>query len=236
MVSRDCNKCTVILLIIFLIHFLMSLLKKIELPPAVLNALRRDSVFIFPTETLYGIGCSIRHKRAIEHVFEIKGRLPHQPPPVLFAGEEQLNELIEKIPSSAMPLMKRFWPGSLTLILPARTEIPDALCGFNAKHNKRTIGVRQTSHPLAKALCVALNSPIVATSANFSGEVGRAARPQTLADIPIALQKMVDVVVDGGAVGGAPSTIVDCSYNPPRLVREGAVTLAQLRSVSPVES
>ncbi len=200
--------------------------------PQVLSALRSDSVIIFPTETLYGIGCSIRHKNAIARVFEIKGRSPNQPPPILIGDANQLNTLVKNIPPSALLLIENFWPGSLTLVLPARAEIPAELCGFNEKQNMRTIAVRQTAHIIAVALCKNLDSPIVATSANFSGADGRAAQPRMLDDIPINFQKLADVVIYGKAVGGAPSTVVDCTCSTPRVLRVGAISLAELRKFS----
>lgn len=211
----------------------MSSSPEAVLPPDALSALRPDSVLIFPTETLYGIGCSAWRENAIARVFKIKGRAPDQPPPVLIADEDQLRLLAETVSPTAQLLMNAFWPGSLTLILPARREIPGALCGVNPERNIRTIGVRQTAHPVAATLCAALNAPLVATSANFTGAVGRAAQPQKLDDIPITLRQMVDVVVDGGAVGGAPSTIVDCLCHPPRVLRAGAIATKELQKILP---
>lgn len=203
------------------------------LSPQILHALHADSVVIFPTETLYGIGCGIWCKNAVTRVFEIKGRAPNQPPPVLIANKKQLQTLTNDISPAATLLMEKFWPGSLTLILPARAELPAALCGFDQKQNIRTIAVRHTAHPQAAALCAALDSPIVATSANFSGEIGRAAQPKTLEDISPQLLKKADVVIDGDSVGGAPSTIVDCLSHPPRVLRPGAITLAELQGTLP---
>jgi L-threonylcarbamoyladenylate synthase len=211
----------------------MPLSRENTLPPNILSALCPDSVAVFPTETLYGIGCSIHCENAVARVFEIKGRALSQPPPVLISNSDQLRALVEKIPQAAAPLMTHFWPGSLTIIFPAHHEIHPLLCGWNETQNTRTIAVRQTSHPLAAALCDALQAPVIATSANFSGAVGRAAQPRTLMDIPEALQNLADVVINGDTVGGAPSTIVDCTCEPPRVLRMGAVTLKELQKVLP---
>jgi L-threonylcarbamoyladenylate synthase len=202
-------------------------------PTHLLSALRTGSVIIFPTETLYGIGCNIWDENAAARVFEIKGRAPDQPPPVLIANIKQLDALVTKRSPAALLLMREFWPGSLTLVLPARAELPVALCGFDEAQNMRTIAIRQTAHPLAATVCEALQAPLVATSANFSGATGQAAQPHSLADIPARLQKMADVVIDGGTVGGAPSTIVDCVSEPPRLLRVGAIARAALQKVLP---
>jgi L-threonylcarbamoyladenylate synthase len=211
----------------------MPLFKNPVLPPHTLSALRTDSVIIFPTETLYGIGCNIWNENAVARVFEIKGRAPNQPPPVLIADVKQLDALAAKRSLAALPLIRKFWPGSLTLVLPARPELPAALCGFDERQNVRTIAIRQTAHPLAAALCEAPQAPLVATSANFSGATRQAAQPHSLGDIPVRLQEMADVVIDGGTVGGAPSTIVDCVSEPPRLLRVGAITPAALQKFLP---
>ncbi len=189
------------------------------------SQLPQDAVFIFPTETLYGIGCSIASQNAIARVFEIKGRELRQPPPVLIAERQQLNALVKNIPTSAHKLMDEYWPGSLTLILPAHDSVSDRLCGTAADGTTRTIGVRHSAHPFAVELCRVLAAPLIATSANFSGATGRAAAPQCLDDIPDKFKNMVDAVIDGGSVGGLPSTIVDCSGDIPRLLRAGAITL-----------
>lgn len=190
-----------------------------------MKQLAQDSVLIFPTETLYGIGCSVLCDAAVMRVFEIKGRDLRQPPPVLIADQMQLKTLVTGIPPSAQKLMDEFWPGSLTLILPARDSVSDKLCGIGTDGVTRTIGIRHTAHPLARRLCETMHSPLVATSANFSGATGRSAAPQSLDDIPDELKNLVDVVIDGGLVGGQPSTVVDCSGMAPCILRTGAVTL-----------
>lgn len=191
----------------------------------VFNRLPQDPVFIFPTETLYGIGCSIASDNAIARVFQIKGRDLRQPPPVLIAERQQLLTLAKSVPPFAQKLIDEYWPGSLTLILPAHDSVADRLCGTGADGITRTIGVRHSAHPFAVELCRVLGAPLIATSANFSGATGRAAAPQNLEDIPDELKNMVDAVIDGGNVGGLPSTVVDCTGDHPRLLRAGAVTL-----------
>lgn len=184
--------------------------------------LQPESVFIFPTETLYGIGCSIYSEDAIARVFNIKNRGQNQPPPVLIADSRHLYELVAEAPPLARELITRFWPGALTLVLPARDEVPKVLCGLSDDGVTKTIGVRQTAHPVAAALCNLLGAPIIATSANFSGAVGTAAAPRSLEEIPLELKQLVDFVIRGEAVGGLPSTVVDCVSAPPRILRAGA--------------
>lgn len=187
-----------------------------------IEIIKRGGVFIFPTETIYGLGCDATNDEAVQRLLDIKGRNgdAYKPPPVLIAGAEQLNLLVETIPDGARELIEQNWPGSLTLVLPARPDLSPLLTG-----GAGTIGVRETGNAIARALCEQSGVPLIATSANFSGASGRAAMPQTLDDIPQALKDKVDVVIDGGVVGGAPSTVVDCTVSPFRVLRQGAVKL-----------
>jgi L-threonylcarbamoyladenylate synthase len=186
--------------------------------------IRRGGVIIFPTETIYGLGCDATNDVAVQRLLDIKGRSgeAYKPPPVLIAGAKQLEMLVETIPDEARELMRKYWPGSLTLVLPARENLSPLLVSGGAAP---TIGVRETGHAIARALCEESGVPLIATSANFTGATGRAAAPQTLDDIPVELRSLVDAIVDGGAVGGSPSTVVDCTTFPFRIIRQGMVAL-----------
>ena len=100
------------------------------------------------------------------------------------------------------------------------------LTGLSADGKTRTVGIRQTCHPIARALCEQVCAPFIATSANYSGAIGRKAAPESLADIPLSFQDQVDIIVDGGVLSGVPSTVVDCVSNPPRVLRKGAISLS----------
>ncbi len=189
---------------------------------ATIEVARRGGVLIFPTETIYGLGCDAANAGAVERVFAIKGRAPDKPPPVLVANEEQLRRLAVDVSSMARELMRQYWPGALTLVLPARDGLCALLTGRDER-GKSTIAVRRSSHPMAQALCEAMEAPLVATSANRAGARGNAANPRTLADIDSQLKNAVDCTVDGGVVGGRSSTIVDCTGPVARLLRAGAV-------------
>jgi L-threonylcarbamoyladenylate synthase len=124
-------------------------------------ALKRGEVIVYPTETLYGLGADALNLDAVEKVFQLKGRDPQTPIPVLIADREMLGALVDEIPPLAKKLMASFWPGPLTLVLTARKNIPSAL--LNADGG---IGVRISSEPVATGLVRALGRPITATSAN----------------------------------------------------------------------
>lgn len=185
-------------------------------------------VFILPTETIYGIGCSALKDASIRRVFKIKGRASHQPPPVLIGDVQQLSLLVSHIPLAAQGLMDKHWPGALTIILPARAEVSPLLCSLNEDKNThestRAIGVRLTGHAFIRELCQR-TAPLVATSANFTGATGDAATPRQLEDIPEAFKRQADFLIDGGVVGDKPSTVVDCTGTTPRVLRMGAIPL-----------
>lgn len=188
----------------------------------IVTIVQSGGVIVFPTETIYGLGCDATNEDAVRRLLEIKGRSgeAYKPPPVLIAGTAQLERLVATIPPGAQEFMDQFWPGALTLVLPAHDGLSPLLTGDSG-----TIGVRETGHTLARELCKRSGVPIIATSANFSGATGRAAMPQTLDDIAPGLLSKVDAVLDGGAVGGAPSTVVDCTVTPFRVLRQGAVNV-----------
>lgn len=190
-----------------------------------IETIRRGGLVIFPTETLYGLGCCARDEAALRRLFEAKGRPPGQPPPVLVADREQLASLTTAIPDIALELMSRHWPGALTLVLKARRCINPLLTTISTQSGVRTVGVRQSGHPVAHELCARVGAPIVATSANISGAIGPAANPRSLDDIPETLRAQVDLILDGGEVSGLPSTVVDCTGPQPVVLRRGAVRL-----------
>lgn len=178
--------------------------------------LRQGSVVAYPTETSYGLGAAVDRPAALDRIFVIKQRPRHKPLLVLIADPKDLDGLVSHIPSVAKELMRRFWPGPLTLLLPARPEIPWPLRGDTEK-----VGIRISSHPWAQALLKELNAPLTATSANVSGR--QPARTATEVWYNLG-DNGPDWVLDGGSTpGGPPSTIVDVSTETPRLVRVGAI-------------
>ena len=200
----------------------MTLLLKIdpEKPDAeklaeAVRVLCEGGVVAFPTETFYGLGADARNEAAVEKIFRIKGRNFRNPLPVIVADDGELIPLVEEIPATATILMQTFWPGPLTLIFRAAPSVSSRLTGGTGK-----IGIRVSSHPIARFLAAGLAGPLTATSANPSGgpECSSAdAVIRTLGDLP-------DAVIDGGATpGGAGSTILDVTVFPPRILREGAI-------------
>ena len=175
-------------------------------------------IIAYPTETFYGLAASAFDVEACRRVFEIKGRPGSRALPCIVSGLDQLETLASELPPAASRLAERFWPGPLTIVVPARESVA-------ASSVEGTVAVRDSSHPVARALAFRCG-PITSTSANRSG-----ASPATSAtDVMAQLGSVLDLVLDGGVTpGGRPSTIVDVSRGGASLVREGAVSFGDVR-------
>jgi L-threonylcarbamoyladenylate synthase len=177
--------------------------------------LREGAVIAFPTDTLYGLAADPRLPPAIRKLYRIKGRAVDQAIPLIAASLAQLHACGVVLLPPVIRLARAFWPGPLTVLVPAWPELaPGALAGG------ATVAVRVPGHEAARALAAALGHPLTSTSANRSGEA-----PTTdPAVVAAALGGGLDGLVDAGpSPGGPPSTIVDVSSETPRLVRAGAI-------------
>lgn len=180
------------------------------------EALRKGLLVIYPTETFYGLACDPRNPAAVDRIFEAKGRPERMALPLIAGDRDALVLCAGTLPDQAGRLMDAFWPGPLTLVLPAADDLPPRLLGGG-----HTVGVRVSSHPVASALARAMGGPIVATSANRSG----APPPSTADEAAQALGDSVAIILDGGSTrGGSASTVLDLTADPPRLLRSGAVS------------
>ena len=195
---------------------------KAELLATAVAALRRGDVIVFPTETLYGLGADALNFNAVEKVFQFKGRDPNNPFPVLVSDRSMLNSLVATVTPLADKLMAHFWPGPLTLVLPARKEIPAPLMNSSG-----AIGIRISSQPIATAIVRMLGRPVTATSANLSGQSGA----QTLAQARTYFAGKIDVFVDGGALTSATgSTVIAVAEQEISVIRAGEISISQLQS------
>lgn len=183
-------------------------------------------VVVFPTETFYALGAHCMCSSALGRIYQIKARAQGAPLLCIVDGPGRLGDLVERIPAEVEGLIRRFWPGPLTLVLPAKQGLPKALTGRGT-----AVGVRWSSHALAQALVKQVGAPVVGTSANLSGEP-----PATLLEeIPGQILKSVDGVLDGGKLsGGLPSTVLDCTMSPFKILRAGAVSRQELMEVVPL--
>jgi L-threonylcarbamoyladenylate synthase len=181
-------------------------------------------VIAFPTETFYGLGACPFDARAVQRIFDLKGRSFRSAPIlVLIRSRADLVALVSEITPAAERLMEACWPGPLTLVFHAAAAVPSVLTAGTG-----TIGVRLPAHPDVQRLLEAVGGPLTGTSANRSG-----GPPATTAeDVVRAFGDGVDAILNGGPTpGGLPSTVVDTTVDPPRLLREGRVPTASLRSV-----
>ena len=178
---------------------------------AVLTA---GGVVVYPTDTFYGLAVDPRNADAVRRLFDVKGRSAHQASPLIASSTTQAEEAVE-FNDAARKLAEYFWPGPLSLVLPATVQVQRAALGGG-----NTAAVRVPNQSIARALADAVGFCITATSANLS-----AGAPARSADeIDAALLAQVDLLIDGGpAPGLAPSTIVDLTDRVPRLVRSGAI-------------
>ena len=176
--------------------------------------LKRGDLIAFPTDTVYGIGCDPFNEKAIESIYIAKGRELQKAIPLLMSGPQQLPVAALWLPDAARTLASQFWPGALTLVVPRAQGLPAALGGGD------TIAVRVPDHPALRSFIAACGGLIAATSANLSGQPD-AVNAQQVANY---LGQHVAVVVDGGETAGSvPSTVVDCTSDPPRILRQGAL-------------
>ncbi len=178
------------------------------------EVIKGGGVIIYPTETLYGLGANPLDPEAMKRLYEIKGREGSKPIPFLIKDLQMLATLVEAIPPIGKQLMEHYWPGALTLIFRAKQGLPSPLRGKN-----RTIGLRISSHPVARGIVEAVAAPLTSTSANPAGE-GNLIDCQSIAE---ALGDQVDLIIDGGTVPGVGSTVVDLTVIPPKVVREGMI-------------
>jgi L-threonylcarbamoyladenylate synthase len=184
-----------------------------ELAVAVV-ALRRGEIVAYPTETFYGLAVDAFDELALARLRELKGRA-EKAFSALVVGPEMLERLCEPPSEKARELMTRYWPGALTLALPARAGVPAAMVadGF--------VAVRESPHPLARALVRAYGGPLTATSANLAGQP-----PATTAEeVRAALGGRCVVLAGGTTAGGAPSTLARVRGNRIEVLRPGAVTI-----------
>jgi tRNA threonylcarbamoyl adenosine modification protein (Sua5/YciO/YrdC/YwlC family) len=180
----------------------------------IVEKLRQGSVIIYPTDTIYGLGCDIFQHKAIERICRIKKVDPHKAQLSFICYDlSHLSDFAKQLSRSTYRLLKEYLPGPYTFILPASKQVPKIL-----QSKKDTIGLRVPANNIARAIVKELGHPII--SASLPGE-----SVEDYTDPGIMHENFmneVDVVVDGGIGGTVPSTIIDCTQDEPVLVRQGA--------------
>jgi len=187
------------------------------------SLLRQGQLVAIPTETVYGLAANALDPQAVASIFAAKERPMDNPLIVHIADLHDWEPLVTSIPDAAWRLAQTYWPGPLTIILPAADGIPDEVRG-----GLSTVAVRFPAHPVAQAIILHAGCPLAAPSANRSG----APSPTTAARVTEDMQGRIAAVVDGGeSAVGVESTVIDMSCEPPRLLRPGGITPAMLEEV-----
>ena len=178
-------------------------------------------VIVYPTETVYGLGAEFSEKTALEKLFAIKGRAEDQP----FSIATILEKVKEYayISESARIISDHYLPGPLTLVMRKKPIVPNELTG-----NRDTIGIRVSSHPALQSILHWIDTAIVSTSANLSGE----SAPTKIEELNPQLLKQVDLIVTSSSdLEGTPSTVIETTQNPVELLREGAIRFADITNL-----
>jgi L-threonylcarbamoyladenylate synthase len=177
--------------------------------------LSRGEVIAYPTETIYGLGADVLNRKAVKKIYDLKARDYGLPISILVADIAMLREYVKEVPDRALPLMHKFWPGALTILLPASEKIPRGLVT-----NTGRVGVRISSHPIASALVEKFGKPITTTSANLSGF------PPSLSvkHIQKYFGDKIPCIIDGGECEPTRgSTVVDVGEETMRIIRAGTI-------------
>jgi len=185
---------------------------------AAARIVRRGGLVVYPTETVYGLGCDPLNVQAVKRVLEVKGDR-NKPLPMLAANIE-CAEKVAFITQNGKSLAAKFWPGPLTLVFPKKPSLPDMVT-----FNRDSVGLRIPDNDVALRLIRLSGGLLVGSSANRTGDEP----PRTVQELSEALKGMVDVVLDGGpAAQGKPSTVADLSSDIPRIIREGPISLKMI--------
>lgn len=182
--------------------------------------LKEGKLVAFPTETVYGLGASIFHKKAIERVYKVKGRESRKPLTIHIANKADINAFVQELKPKAEKLISTFWPGPLTLVLPKKSHIPKEITPSDR------VGLRMPDHPIALAL-IERSGPLVATSANISGYPS----PTTPKTVIEQIGDRIECLIDGGKTPlGIESTVVDLT-DKPVVLRKGMITVESIEEV-----
>ncbi|MCZ7571489.1 MAG: L-threonylcarbamoyladenylate synthase [Ardenticatenaceae bacterium] len=185
-----------------------------------LALLKTGEAIALPTDTVYGVAVDCANAAAMARLYEIKERPRDRPIPLLLANESDLLRVATDVPATVWELARAFWPGGLTLVVPAAGWLPEVLTA-----GQPSVAVRLPDHRVPRVLAAGLGRPLAATSANLSGHPSA----RTADEVFAQLNNRVPLILDGGGTpGGLDSTIVDLTTTPFRILREGPITRDQL--------
>ncbi len=189
--------------------------------------LKEGKLIVFPTETVYALAGDARNLTAIQQIFALKKRPLNQALSVLLAKDHSLDRWVRNIPPVAEKLVEHFWPGPLTLIFNKQKSVLPELTGGQDK-----IGLRVPDHPIALAILNSFSSGLAAPSANRSTYLS----PTQIEHVREEFDNKLELIIDGGPCAiGIESTIIDVTFDIPRILRLGALPLEQIESITPYE-
>jgi len=181
----------------------------------VLEVIRKDGVVIFPTDTVYGIGCDIYNTKAVERVARLKGlNIKKADFSFIVADLSNLSEYTQQVDNQTFKLLKKNLPGPFTFILPASSKVPKLF-----KNNKKTVGLRIPDHPILHTIVKTYGSPLLTTSVIDDDDVLEYTTDPEL--IHEKYKDIVDLVIDGGYGKNVASTVVNCTGSEPEIIRQG---------------
>jgi L-threonylcarbamoyladenylate synthase len=182
------------------------------------EVLKKGGIVIFPTDTAYGIGCRIDDEKAVQRLFKLRKRPETKATPVLVSSLEMAKKYWYEIPDIVYErLIKPYWPGALTIVLPCKKELIPGL----VRGGGETLGLRMPDNENLLTIIEEVGVPIIGTSANFAGE----STPFKFESLDPELVKLVDFVLDGECKTKNSSAVIDCVATPWKILRQGALKI-----------
>jgi L-threonylcarbamoyladenylate synthase len=192
-----------------------------DAPSRAASVIRSGGLIILPTDTVYGVASDLWQPDAVAALYAAKRRPPDRAIPILLSSGEEIDQVSERVPDAAHRLASTFWPGPLTIVVPKRPSVPAIVSSLP------TVGVRVPDHATARAVIRACGGALAVTSANLSDQPSALTAEEAAA----ALGTAVGLVLDGGpAPGGTPSTVIDVTGGPLRVLRPGPISESALRA------
>ena len=200
--------------------------QNIKLAATLLN---NEGIVAFPTETVYGLGALASNKNAVKRIYKVKGRPNNNPLIVHIYKIEQLLSIVENIPLDVMKLIKKYWPGPLTIVLPYNTS--SNICSI-ARAGLNTVALRMPNHPVALKLLKTVDAPLIAPSANISQHLSPTSAQHVKNDLSSKLDQKNDMILDSGNTEiGLESTVIDFTKTIPKVLRPGGLNISLINKI-----
>ncbi len=184
------------------------------------KVLEKGGVLVYPTDTVYGLGCDVENRRAIERIYQLKQVDPRKPMSIICPDLSMVSDYVASVPTSVFRILKRLTPGPYTFILEASSKVPRVMLT-----KQRTVGIRIPDNPVCAMLVAMLGRPILSTSITLEDETHVVEDPE---DIYEQWGSRVDMVLDGGILMTERSTVVDLTEGHPKLIRQGKGDISSL--------